>query len=460
MLLVLFVAFAVSTATSIFSMNIIGKKNSQLTQQYMPIQLFKGDEAESAFSEVYDAALESTATEVDNFINAAAMTGIIVFAVCIVIFVGVMITVRKTISSPARKSGKVIGDIIEKIDNNEGDLTMRVPVTTADEVGRLSEGINDFVETLQELIRKLKDHSSELTVSADHVSSEVMDSNDSANSISATMEEMSASMEEMSATVGTIASGSDEIVVKVNEMSTSVSEGTGIVSEIKERAGQMYKSTVDGKNATVSSMEKIRAALVDALEESRSVEKINQLTRDILDISSQTNLLSLNASIEAARAGEAGKGFAVVADEIRDLADSSAESANNIQSISAQVTQAVKRLADNAEAILALMDEKVLKDYDGFVDVVTHYETDAEDMNNLFSSIAADTGEIKETIDSMNSGLNDISLAVEESAKGIVTIAENASDLVKVMGSIQNEMEANREISAQLNNEVSRFKNV
>ncbi|MCR5784207.1 MAG: methyl-accepting chemotaxis protein [Eubacterium sp.] len=565
MLLVLFLVFAASTVVNTNSFNSISKKNDVLTQNYMPLQLYKGevavafqqiqlyanlsyykvgteeedivqgklmtaietlqaslvtmeelvnstgnqdliaafeswntecqtyatfatgiydaaianddatafeltnqnkamkepcDEAETVYSEAYDAAMEKIATESSSLITNSKTISVIALIVSVIIFIIVMLSVKRTVAMPASKSGKVIGEIIEKIDNNEGDLTMRVPVTTSDEVGQLSEGINNFVETLQGLVRTLKGHSEELTNSADHVAQEVADSNESAYSISATMEEMSASMEEMSATIGTIASGSDDIVGKVENMSNSVNDGTDIVSEIKNRAKEMYRATVDGKNATSASMEEIRGTLVAALEESRSVAKINELTGDILDISSQTNLLSLNASIEAARAGEAGKGFAVVADEIRALADSSAESANNIQTISAQVTEAVKKLADNAEAILTLMDDKVLKDYDGFVEVVEHYEADADNMNNLFVEIADNTDEIKDTISTMNTGLNDISVAIEESAKGIVNIAENASELVELMGNIKTEMQSNRDISAQLNGEVSRFKNV
>ena len=96
-------------------------------------------------------------------------------------------------------------------------------------------------------------------------------------------------------------------------------------------ADSLAKSADENKRTTDEMVGNIVGTLKKAIEDSKSVERVNELTGEILNISSQTNLLALNASIEAARAGEAGKGFAVVADEIRQLADSSRDTANNIQ---------------------------------------------------------------------------------------------------------------------------------
>ena len=418
------------------------------------------DEAAEAFEKEFDERIAYFAQESLNKIQNSKLLNYLLMAVFVVIFVLVMAVVTKTIASPAKKSGKVLEEIMDKIERGEGDLTLRVPAVTNDEVGQMAKGINSFVEKLQVLMRTLKEQSNELMTSAEAIAAEVNTSNADAGNISATMEEMSASMQEIAATIGQIAEGSDTVLQEVQNMNNSVSDGVELVQKIKRRAGKMHQSTIDGKNMTSSKIMEIREMLNAALEESRDVEKIKQLTGEILDITSQTNLLSLNASIEAARAGEAGKGFAVVADEIRALADSSATTANNIQNISNMVIGAVEKLAGNAETMLQFVDEKVLQDYDEFVVVVEKYERDADSMNNLIEEFSRNTGEIKDTISAMTTGLNDISIAVDESAKGVTNVAESAVSLVAAMTQIQNQTIGNQEISEKLGEEVGRFKHV
>lgn len=364
------------------------------------------------------------------------------------------------IARPARSASDQLDDIISRIRNNEGDLASRIHVKTKNEVGQLVDGINNFIEQLQGIMNIIKVQSENMDMLTLNIGSNVQDSNESAGGISATMEQMSASMEEIAATIGQIAEGSDTVLHEVQNMNNSVDNGVELVQKIKRRAGKMHQNTIAGKDQTSGKIIEIREMLGEALEESRSVEKIKQLTGEILDITSQTNLLSLNASIEAARAGDAGKGFAVVADEIRALADSSANTANNIQNISNLVISAVEKLAGNAETMLQFVDEKVLQDYDEFVVVVEKYESDADSMNSLIEEFSKNTGEIRDTISAMTTGLNDISTAVDESARGVTNVAESAVSLVSSMEQIQQQTVSNQEISRRLSSEVGRFKNL
>lgn len=381
-------------------------------------------------------------------------------ALFVLVFVIAIVVVRRTIAGPAKRSEKILKDIVEKIEQNEGDLTERIPVTSSDEIGQMSAGINGFIEQLQNIMQKLREESLNLNGSVEAVMREIDESNESASNVSAAMEQMSASLEEISATLGSIVNGSGEVMSDIERMNDRMGDGVELVRQIKNRAGDMHRSTAESKASAVQVIADIRGKLQAALEESRSVEKINDLTGDILSITSQTNLLSLNASIEAARAGEAGRGFAVVADEIRVLADNSADTAGNIQNISNQVTGAVERLAKNAEEMLRFIDEKVMKDYDGFVDIVEQYEQDADSVDEILDEFAQNTAQISGTMERMSDGLNGIATAVDESAKGVTNVAESAVSLVDAITQIHQATETNQEISTKLSGEVGRFKNV
>jgi len=281
--------------------------------------------------------------------------------------------------------------MVKQIQENDGDLTKRIPVRSKDEIGRISNGVNAFIEQLQSIVKKLKIESVNLETSADKVYSEINASNERANSVSMAMEEMSANMEEISASLVQIVKGSRSVLRDSCSMNDKVKGGVILVKDIKENASELHKSTLENKKHTNTIMEEIRTRLDEALEESCHVEEINELTKEIINITNQTNLLSLNASIEASHAGEAGKGFTVVANEIRVLADSSAQTANNIQIISNMVTSAVKKLSKSAEDMLQFIDSKIITDYNQFAEVVGQYVKDADTVKCMLDDFGNST---------------------------------------------------------------------
>ena len=382
---------------------------------------------------------------------------LIFFVVGLILFGIIFVVVIKSIVNPTKKANSTLGQIVHNISSNQGDLTTRIPVTTKDEVGQLSMGINGFLEQLQGLISKMKEESIKLMASSEIVAEHVSGSNTSASNVSATMEQMSASMQEISSTIDQIAAGSNDIFEQVKTINEKADNGVDLVVGIQTRAEHMYGQTTKSKDDTNATVSQIRETLEDAVKESRSVEQINNLTNDILDIASQTNLLALNASIEAARAGEAGKGFAVVADEIRVLADNSRDTASNIQGISQIVNAAVEKLSISAEQMLQFVNETVLTDYDGFVDIVKQYQTDAEEMNVIFREFSDKTAEIADTMQKVNNGIQNISSSVDESAQSVSNVAEDTNTLVTALEQIKAETDKNQSISQELENQVSRF---
>lgn len=416
--------------------------------------------AEEAYQEVLLEKVSGAVNRSATQITGTEIFNIAFLVIYIIIAVITVLIIVLTVVRPAREAGKRLRSITDKLNANEGDLTERINVKSKDEVGQMTAGINRFMDQLQTLIKDLKAESSNMEQSTEVITNQIVDSNESASNVSAAMEQMAASMEEISASLQQLSNGSHNVLGEIQSMNGGVQSGVNLVQDIKKRATAMHQSTMEGKENTGRTIMQIRENLQSALEESRSAQKINEMTKEILSITSQTNLLSLNASIEAARAGEAGRGFAVVADEIRDLADSSAEAAGNIQNISVMVTNAVEKLAKNAEEMLQFVDEKVMKDYDDFVEIVDQYRQDADSVDDILSGVAANTAGINRTIDDMNTGIHDISTAVEENAKGITSVAESAVSLVQAISEISKETENNQQISQKLTGEVNRFKKV
>lgn len=380
----------------------------------------------------------------------------------VILFVEIILVliISRSVVKPIKRATNHLNEIVSGIERGEGNLTERITVKGQDEIGQLAAGINSFIEQLQGIMLKLRSGSEGMNLQVNNINSNIVTSEGNASDVSATMQEMSASMEEISATLDTIAAGSRDMLESVHGMKDLAKEGVYVTDVIKEKAQAIREDALVSKDNTIKMIGNNKRNLETAVENSRSVDKINELTNEILGISSQTNLLALNASIEAARAGEAGKGFAVVADEIRNLAERSKETANNIQQISALVTDAVEDLAQNANGMLDFIDSTVLADYDKLVDVASQYYDDADKLDAMMDVIDDKSDELEENITNINEGIDGINVAVEESAQGVTMVADNTSQLVDMLGSIRLDAESNREISDELSSEVQMFKHI
>ena len=407
-----------------------------------------------------DDVIKANVEKQEKIYNANRATAFVLMGISVVLFIITVVVAVETIVKPLRRQNKQLSDIIDNINNGKGDLTMRVDVKSHDEIGQSAIGINHFIETLQNIMSKIINNSNVLDGVVGKVAESVNSSSDSANDISAIMEELSATMEEVSATTGGVSSNTASAEEKVKDMAEQTKIISQYAQEMKGRAVTLEQTANDNKNSTSQVINDITGELNTALENSRSVEKVAQLTEDILSISSQTNLLALNASIEAARAGEAGKGFAVVADEIRQLADSSRETANNIQTINEQVIEAVNGLVKASERIISYINENILPDYEAFVQGGRQYSEDAVHIDDSMAEYEKSAQEILSTMIEITDAIEGINKAVEESANGVTDAAVNVDSLVQSMSEVHGKMEENSSVAKNLKDESANFVNV
>lgn len=405
-------------------------------------------------SENADVAKEQLAAVYRTSI--AASTASIIISVAALL--ATLICVFRLVIIPLLKTQKEITNIIEDIDKREGDLTRRVSVHANQEVAAVGNGINVFMDKLQDIFKVIVNNSTRMESVVGEVRDSVVTSNGSVSDLSALTEELSATMEEMSANASLINTNTESVKQEVDQIAERTSEINAYTREMKEHADSMEASARENMESTGAKVNEILTVLNQAIEDSKSVNQVNSLTDDILNIASQTNLLALNASIEAARAGEAGRGFSVVATEISQLAAASQEAANRIQQINRVVTEAVGNLTEHSNGLVQYMNDSILPEFEAFVDAGSAYREKATHIETSMGDFTEKTEVLKKTMAEIADSINTIAHAIEEGVKGVSSAADITQVLVGDMEDITRHMDENQHIAADLKRETEVFK--
>lgn len=310
-----------------------------------------------------------------------------------------------------------------------------------DETGEMANAVHVMRRNLRSMIGDIDTASNQITHNVDGLQEITTTVDHMCSDNSATSQQLAAGMEETAATTVTINENIDVIKTGADDINSMATEGARTSEEIMKRANDLRTKTVEASTKTMTMYNNVKTKAQEAIEGSKAVDKINELTGTIMEISSQTGLLALNASIEAARAGEAGRGFAVVATEIGSLADQTSKAIKDIGTIVDAVNTAVSNMAECLEETTGFLENTVLTEYKEFEQVSEQYQEDADTFKTSMNDVSDAIAGLANSIDAIAQALSGINSTVGESSIGVSDIAEKTSDMVEKTGTTHDMVE-------------------
>lgn len=374
--------------------------------------------------------------------------------ICLILAILILTIIVSRITKGLMQVNAKIYDLV----HNEGDLTQKLDVRSGDELELIAGNVNELLAYIRKIMIGISSGSMRLMSSSRKMVDHLSSADESITDVSATMQEMSAAMEETTSSLNQITEAIDEIYSSVERIAGNADAGKVSSQEMESRASGANDAAAEGEKKANIETEKMADSLNEKIAKSKSVEQIEILTSNIIEITEQTNLLALNASIEAARAGEAGRGFAVVADEIGKLAGNSADAAAKIRQVSAEVIQAVDELAEGSQQMIEFVCNSTEEGFGGLVATSENYATDANAMRAMMEQFAQTAEELRSTMDGIRESISAVNIAVEESAKGIAGVSESSVQLTGNVNDIQSEASDNNGIAEELATKVGKFK--
>ncbi len=395
---------------------------------------------------IYDAR-----ADVNSSMKASVGVGLF----SLLLAIGLAFAMSKSMTAPILRGVEAAEnianlDLSKDIDQNDLDRE--------DEIGSLARSMQAIEKNFRNFIENLNDNIHTNTEVYQAMLGEIEGLTNEASDASANTEELSAGMQETSATTMTMQESTEDINNATGDLAEKMEEGATRSAEISDRAIELAADFTTRRDQARGLYDETRLEVEQAIKDSEKVEQINVLSNAILEISEQTNLLSLNAAIEAARAGEAGRGFAVVAEEIRTLSEDSNQAVGEIQTVTVDVVNVVENLVQQTSGMISLLEDVVLPDYETILEVMGKNSDEGQNLNRIMEDLSATSEELSATIEQMSMSMNDISVTVEDATTATTNIAQKNMEIVSSTNRIDEIMNRNKEAAEKLEEVVESIK--
>lgn len=402
------------------------------------------------------AAIVGVDCSVENIENRVAgmrKALIIIELVCFVIAFLFAMLIGKLMA----KNVQTINGKMDELANSDGDLTKQLDITSGDEIENVAKSFNAFMDKLREMLLVVKENEEALEGSTNHMNKELAEATGDLDNITQILSDMTASMNDTNDAMADITEITLSVKKLTKELQSQTISGAQNAEKINGNAQLAKETCMDSKTHMRQVMQEMAATVESKIEASKRIEKIIDLTNDIIGISEETQLLALNASIEAARAGEEGKGFAVVADEIGKLADATANTAQEIVDINRFTVEAVAQLVEVSQDMIEFMEMDVNADYETMVDVGAAYGNDSEEFRKQMIQLQKLSNQLEKDMSLIEDSVNRVMAVIEEETASITDVSETAQDIDSKMQMLATDSGVNSEIVDQLGNVIDKF---
>ena len=379
--------------------------------------------------------------------------------VIIVVVIASLVVMTFLILSSIVKPMNAVRDAMMNISNNRisGNEALSKFVNKNDDIGEIALATVDVIQMLQGLVGQLKSGSSDIEKSSELLANGANELSDVVtNSMSAT-EELFASLETVSADTSVIGEKIESIVKMTDETKECIAKSGKTSEEMLENAVKMNSDAEEALRKSKERLDEVKVKGEEAIKSLKMLEQINEMTGEILGITEQTNLLSLNASIEAARAGEAGRGFAVVASEIQKLADSSGRTATNIQHICDNSNKGIAEVEKCIESLIEFIDKEIVPKFSNFAKSSEQYKEAVyaikQDMQNVISGV----GELSDSVEEISRSVNNVVESTQENNKAIGEITKSIEEAARIAEENSNASSENNKLAEKLTGIVGKF---